>query len=258
MSPGLKVFGLLVYFFVGNNFAADIPRIAVASNMSHAMTDIASAFQRDTGIRVELSFGSSGNFSRQIIQGAPYNLFLSADAKYVDLLIENGLKPLADIAYARGRIVLFIPHGSALSDSSDLQASIAKLSQGKFNRLVIANPGHAPYGVAALQALRNAGIPEIDKKRLLLAENAAQATQIALSGNVDAGIIPASFTHLTGLRESGMFFIIPESWHQPLQQRLVLLEGATNMEKQFFNYMQNQSSQLIIKKYGYNITLSTN
>ena len=258
MSRSSRIICLLFYFFADNIFAADNPRIAVASNMSHAMTDITSAFQQETGTRAELTFGSSGNFARQIIQGAPFSLFLSADAKYIDLLTENGLKLLADIEYARGRIVLFIPHGSPLSDSTDLQSAIAKLVQGKFKRMVIANPAHAPYGIAALQALRNAGLQQIEKQRLLLAENAAQATQIALSGNVDAGIIPASFTHLAELRERGEFFIIPDLWHQPLQQRLVLLEGATSMDKQFFDYMQNEKSQLIIKKYGYHITPSTN
>ena len=258
MWCGLKIICLLLSFLAGDVFAAENPRLAVASNMSHAMTDIASAFQQEFGISVELSFGSSGNFARQIIQGAPFSMFLSADAKYIDLLTENGLKLLANIEYARGRIVLFIPHGSLLSDGTDLQSVIARLGQGKFKRLVIANPGHAPYGVAAMQALRNAGLQQIEKQRLLLAENAAQATQIALSGNVDAGIIPASFTHLTALQDKGKFFIMPESWHQPLQQRLVLLEGAKNMDKQFFNYMQSQKSQSIIKRYGYNITISTN
>ena len=258
MLRSLKIICLFLVFFTENILAASNPRVAVASNMSHAMTDIASSFQQESGIRAELTFGSSGNVARQIILGAPFSMFLSADAKYIDLLTENGLKPLADIEYARGRIVLFIPKGSPLSDSTDLQSAITKLGQGKFNRLVIANPGHAPYGVAAMQAIRNVGLQRIDKQRLLLAENAAQATQIALSGNVDAGIIPASFTHLTELQDRGIFFIIPESLHQPLQQRLVLFEGATNMEKQFFKFMQNQKSLLIIKKYGYSITLPAN
>jgi len=257
MLRSLIIICLLLSLFADNIFAAKNPRVAVASNMAHAMTDIASAFQQETGTRAELSFGSSGNFARQIIQGAPFSMFLSADAKYIDLLTENGLKLLADIEYARGRIVLFIPHGSPLSNSTDLKSAIAKLEQGKFRRLVIANPGHAPYGVAALQALRNAGLQQIEKKRLLLAENAAQATQIALSGNVDAGIIPASFTHLTGLQDKGVYFNIPESWHQPLQQRLVLLEDATSTDKQFYYYMQNEKSQLIIKKYGYSLNLPT-
>ena len=122
------------------------------------MKDIASAFQQESGIMVELSFGSSGNFARQIIQGAPFRIFLSADAKYIDLLTENGLNLLADIEYSRGRIVIFIPKGSPLFDSTDLQSAIAKLSRKEFKRLVIANPGHAPFGVEICVSLLSEGI----------------------------------------------------------------------------------------------------
>lgn len=107
---------------------------------------------------VELSFGSSGNFARQIIRGAPFRIFLSADAKYIDLLTENGLNLLADIEYSRGRIVIFIPKGSPLFDSTDLQSAIAKLSRKEFKRLVIANPGHAPFGVEICVSLLSEGI----------------------------------------------------------------------------------------------------
>jgi molybdate transport system substrate-binding protein len=247
---------LILTLFANITLAADSLKIAVASNMSHAMTDIASAFRQDTDIKTKLTFGSSGNFARQIIQGAPFRLFLSADSKYVDLLTENGLNLLADIEYARGRIGLFIPNGSLMSDSNDLGSAMKMLFHGKYKRLTIANPEHAPYGLAAQQALQSAGMWVVDKHRLLLAENAAQATQFVLSGNVDAGIIPASFAQLPELKDKGRFFLIPEQWHQPLQQHLVLLDGANSIEKQFFEYMQNAKAQNIIQEYGYTIKSS--
>ncbi len=246
---------LLLLLFTNVTLAADAPHMAVASNMFQAMTDIARSFRQDTNIDVRLIFGSSGNFARQIIQGAPFRLFLSADRKYVDLLKENGLTLLADIKYARGRIGLFIPDGSTMSVSKDLSSAMKKLFHGKYKRLTIANPEHAPYGIAAQQALQNAGLWVVEKHRLLLAENAAQAAQIALSGNVDVGIIPASFTYLPVFQNKGKFFLIPEQWHQPLQQHLVLLEGANSIEKQFFEYMQEAKARRIVQKYGYAMTL---
>jgi molybdate transport system substrate-binding protein len=244
---------LVLILFASYVLAAEKPLVAVASNMSYPMTDIAASFREDTHTEASLTFGSSGNFARQIIQGAPFKVFLSADRKYVDLLAENGLKLLADVEYARGRIGLFIPAGSSLSASTDLGSAVKMLIHGKYKRLTMANPEHAPYGLAAQQALQNAGLWVMEKKRLLLAENAAQTMQISLSGNVDAGIIPASYTHLAALQEKGKFFLIPEQWHQPIQQHLVLLEGANKTEKRFFEYMQNEKSQFIVQSYGYEI-----
>ncbi len=249
-----KIAGLIFLAIISKlSLAADSPLVAVASNMSYAMTDIASSFKRDTNTQASLTFGSSGNFARQIIQGAPFRLFLSADRKYVDILLENGLNLSANVKYARGRIALFIPLNSHMYKSQDLAGAIKKLIHGDYERLTMANPEHAPYGLAAKQALQSAGLWVIEKKRLLLAENAAQTTQIALSGNVDAGIIPYSFAHLPVMQGKGKIFLIPEHWHQPLQQYVVLLDGASNLEKQFFDYMQNSHSQMIIRNYGYTI-----
>ena len=120
-------------------------------------------------------------------------------------------------------------------------------------RLVIPNPEHAPYGLAARQALQNAGFWVIEHQRVLLAENAAQATQIALSGNVDAGIIPASFAQLSNVQKKGKFFLIPEAWHDPLQQYLVLLNGANSLEVRFYDYLQELNAQLTVQEYGYTV-----
>jgi molybdate transport system substrate-binding protein len=238
----LKYFLLLIIILIASNvWAADSARIAVASNMSN--------------IRTQLTSGSSGNFARQIIQGAPYSLFLSADKKYVDLLRANDIEIVEQIQYVRGRIGLFVSKTSELSRASDLKSVIKKLYHGNFNRLVIANPMHAPYGLAAEQALQSAGLWVIEKHRLLLAENAAQATQITVSGNVDLGIISASHAHLQKVQTRGQFFLIPEQWHQPLQQYLLVLEGANEAEMKLFKYLQSKQAQLLLKIYGYTPSL---
>lgn len=251
--PHIQKFASLILLCLFSNFslATDKLLVAVASNMSYPVTDIATSFRQETETLAKLTFGSSGNFARQIIQGAPFKLFLSADKRSVDLLKENGLIILSDVKYARGRIGFFIPNGSPMFDSENLHDVIKLLIYGDYKRLAIANPDHAPYGLAAQQALQSAGLWVMEKKRLLLAENAAQAMQITLSGNVDVGIIPASFIHLLAIKDKGKFLLIPEQWHQPLQQHLVLLEGANNTEKQFFEYMQNERSDSIVQNYGY-------
>jgi molybdate transport system substrate-binding protein len=253
--PHIRQLTCFVIFGIFASFtqAADTPMAAIASNMSYVMSDIATAFQKETDTKVRLTFGSSGNFARQIVQGAPFKLFLSADKKYVDFLRNKGMNLIADVNYARGRIGLYIPKNSNLYKNTDLESAIKMIIHGNYSRLAIANPEHAPYGLAAQQALQSAGLWVTATKRLLLAENAAQTMQVALSGNVDVAVISASFMHLTDVKSKGKFFLIPESWHKPLLQHLVLLEGASVSERELFEYMQNKESQLVVQKYGYDI-----
>ncbi len=258
LTPHMKKIRLLIVLvsLIANAQAAQVLNIAVASNMSHAFTEIAGIYEDRTDTRIRLSFGSSGNFTRQIIQGAPYKVFLSAGSGYIDILRKNGINMIADIEYARGRIGLFIPHNSSLTGNKDLETNIRKLFYGNYSRLVIPNPEHAPFGLAAEQALNKGGVWAVEKKKLLLAENAAQATQIAISGNVDAGIIPASHALLPAVAGKGQFFLIPENWHEPLQQHLVLLAGANQSETVFFEFLKKDTTLKIVNNFGY--TLGTN
>lgn len=240
------------------NVNAEALNVAVASNMSHAISEIAASFQRNTGIQVRLTFGSSGNFTRQLIQGAPYRVFLSADGKYVRKLEENNVVLLADLAFARGRIGIFIPRNSDLYQIDELSTVIKKMYHGNYSRIVMANPTHAPYGIAAQQALQKAGLWVIDKQGLLLAENAAQATQIAISGNVDVGIIPSSHALLPELADKGKFYPLPADWHAPLLHHLVLLQGASKSETQFFEYLQTEEAKEVLRKHGYSMLAESN
>ena len=231
--------------------AAEAPLVAVASNLTQAMTEIADHFQATSGIKVKLSFGSSGNFTRQILQGAHYQLFLAADKKSVDLLRDHGQQLFRNAEFARGRIGFFIPVDSHLSGTTDLQSIVQAIEFEDYRRLVIANPEVAPYGLAAVQALTSAGIWIIDRKKLLLGENAAQAVQFSLSGSVDIGIIPAAAAREPKVIQHGRFFPIPESWHQPIQQYLLLLSDTNPAGARFYNYLLNSESQGILIKFGY-------
>ena len=247
---------LFLCVFIARVSSADAVNVAVASNMSHAFSEIAELYQSTSGTKVRLSFGSSGNFARQIVQGAPYRIFLSAGSQYVDLLRSRNIELLEDIEYARGRVGVFVPHNSALSENSGLKSIIKKLFHGKYRRMVIPNPQHAPFGVAAKQSLQSAGLWVLESKRLLLAENAAQATQIAISGNVDVGIIPASHAQLPEISAKGKFYPIPEDWHQPLHQHLVLVDGASQNEAAFFAFLKEDRAQKIVKNFGYSLEIN--
>ncbi len=227
------------------------PLVAAASDLQFALDEIITRFRRETGIAPRVTYGSSGNLSRQIEQGAPFELFLSADEAYVDRLVARGLTRDAGALYAIGRIVLFVPHGSPLEPDPGLKDLAARLASGKSGRLAIANPEHAPYGRAAEQALRSLGVWEAAQPRLLLGENVAQAAQFASSGNADGGIIAYSLALSPALRDRGRFVLLPESLHAPLRQRMVLLKGASPAAVRFHDHLRSRGSRAILSQYGF-------
>jgi len=227
------------------------PLVAAASDLQFALDEIVARFQRDTGIAPRVTYGSSGNFTRQIEQGAPFDLFLSADEAYVDRLAARGLTRGDGALYAIGRIVLFAPHGSPLEPDPRLENLAARLASGESGRLAIANPEHAPYGRAAEQAMRSLGVWEAVQPKLLLGENVAQAAQFASSGNADGGIIAYSLALAPALRERGRFALLPETLHAPLRQRMVLLKRASPASVRFYDYLRSPSSRAILSRYGF-------
>ena len=241
----------ILVWFSSVVMAAEPPLVAVASNMTQAMTEIAGRFQSSSGIKIKLSFGSSGNFARQILQGARYQLFVAADKKYVDMLRDNGRQLTRIAEFAQGRIDFFIPKDSRLAGPGDLHSIVNAIQFGNYRRLVIANPEVAPYGLAAKQALASAGIWIINYSKLLVGENAAQAVQFSLSGAVDIGIIPASAAVQPEVRERGSFIPIPEAWHLPIQHYLVLLGSANPSAVRFYDYLLTGAAQRILVTYGY-------
>jgi len=227
------------------------PLVAAASDLQFALDEIVARFQRDTGIAPRVTYGSSGNFARQIEQGAPFELFLSADEAYVDRLVERRLTRGGGALYAVGRIVLFAPHGSPLKPDPGLEHLAARLASGESGRLAIANPEHAPYGRAAEQAMRSLGVWAAVQPKLLLGENVAQAAQFASSGNADGGIIAYSLALAPALRDRGTFALLPETLHAPLRQRMVLLQRASPAAARLYDYLRLPSSRAILGRYGF-------
>ncbi len=227
------------------------PLVAAASDLKFALDELVAAFFHDTGISVRVTYGSSGNFARQIAQGAPYDLFLSADEAYVRELADRGLTRDGGTLYAIGRIALYAPNDSPLVPDPALANLARRLRDGSSGRIAIANPEHAPYGRAAEQALRGLDLWNLALPRLVLGENVAQAAQFAASGNADGGIIAYSLALAPPLRRQGRFALLPEGLHSPLRQRMVLTSRPSPGAQQFYEYLQAPAARAILERYGF-------
>ncbi len=231
--------------------AAEAPVVAAASDLQFAIEEIARAFTAATGDTVRLSFGSSGNFARQIRQGAPFAMYLSADEAFVLDLHRDGFTRDEGELYAIGRIVVITPHGSPLQADAELADLEAALADGRITRFAIANPEHAPYGRAAMQALQHKGLWEAIEPRLVLGENVSQAAQFATSGDAEGGIIAYSLALAPQVAALGSHQLIPDDWHEPLRQRMVLLKGAGPVAERFYAYVQEPAARAILRRYGF-------
>lgn len=233
--------------------SADVARVAAASDLSFALEEIAAAFARETGHETRLTFGSSGNLARQIREGAPFDLFLSADESYVELLEKAGRTDGAGTPYAIGRIVVFAPAGSQVAVDAELAGVRSALAAGRLKRLAIANPDHAPYGRAAREALEHAGAWALARPRLALGENVSQAAQFALTGSVDAAIIAYSLVLTPAFRGKGTHALVPERMHAPLRQRMVLVKGAGIAARELYGFIGSAKARPVLERYGFGI-----
>lgn len=231
--------------------AAAAPAVAAAADLKFALPELAQAFEIASGRKLRLSFGSSGMFAQQITQGAPFELFFSADESYVELLQKAGRAEGLGELYAMGRLVLFIPNGSPLQADNNLRDLAAAARDGRLRRLAMANPEHAPYGRAAREVLQHSGIWELVSDKLALGENVAQAAQFATSGSAQAGLIPLALARAPELAAKGAFVTLPESWHKPLKQRMALMQGAGETARMFYVFMQTPAARAILSRHGF-------
>jgi molybdate transport system substrate-binding protein len=252
-NPACKYILLLSFICPGTSVAQDIPVIAVASNLSLPMTVIAEKFETVTGIPVRLTIGSSGNLASQIVQGAPYELYITANKKYIDLLIDREVHVIQYKPYLIGEIGMFIPNESQLFEKTSIDSVINALMFSNYRKIAIANPEHAPYGIAAIEVLHNAGIWALESIRVILADSVSLVIPYALSGNVDMAIIPYSFMLQDDMNQKGKYLAIPESYHTPLIQYLVELNNKNTYTQAFKYFLDNEISRDILKKYGYKV-----
>jgi molybdate transport system substrate-binding protein len=219
--------------------------VAAASDLTPAFEELGRAFEATHKTKVVFVFGSTGLLTRQIENGAPMDLFAAANVSFIDVLDKQGLLiPGTKQIYARGRITFWTPGGSNLR-----LESIADLARPEVTRIAIANPDHAPYGLAAKQALEKAGIWERVQPKLVYADNIRQTLQYAQTGNVEVAIVALSLSN----GSNGRWTLIPEELHEPLFQALAIVKTTENepAARAFAAYIASPEGQAIMKKYGF-------
>lgn len=221
--------------------------IAAAADLQFALADAAGQFQQaHPDIDPEVNYGSSGNFYAQIRNGAPFDLFLSADIQYPRMLIEQGLaRPGSLFVYANGRIVVWVPTGSPLDPATALRDPRAK-------RIAIANPEHAPYGRAAEAALKKMGLYQSVEKRLVLGENISQTMQFVQSGAADAGIVALSLAVAPTVRDQGRYWEVPAEAYPKMEQAGVILKESA-AARAFRAWLLAPQGHALLEKYGFSL-----
>jgi molybdate transport system substrate-binding protein len=226
--------------------------IAAASDLNFALKQIAARYEHDTGNRLNISFGSSGNFYTQIRNGAPFDVFLSADTEFPRKLEAEGFaEPGTMVAYATGRLVLWVPGNSKL----DLSRGMNVLLDPTIKKIAIANPAHAPYGRAAEAALKKAGVYEKVKDKIVIGENVSQAAQFVETGNADVGVIAASLSAAPTMKSRGRSYEVPEKLYAPLNQAAIVLKRSQRRStaQQFLTYLKRPDIQDLLRQYGFSI-----
>lgn len=232
--------------------AAQEITIAAAADLQFAMQDIAARFQKETGKTVKLIYGSSGNFFQQLQNGAPFDMFFSANLDYAKKLEAAGLTdPGSYYQYAKGKIVIWVPKDSKLDLSSGIQA----LLNPAIKKIAVANPQHAPYGQAAVAALQKEHIYEKVQDKLVLGENISQTASFVVSGSAEVGIVALSLALSPNMKDKGRYAEIPADEYPPIEQACVILSSSKNKEvaKQVLSYIKTTAVGEVLKSYGFDL-----
>jgi molybdate transport system substrate-binding protein len=243
------IFAFIASLLAGTAAAEDV-QVAVAANFTAPMQAIAAAFERDTGHKARLAFGSSGKFYAQIKNGAPFQVLLSADGEIPARLEQEGMAVAGTrFTYAIGRLALW----SAQAGRVDARGDVLK--QGGYAHLAIANPKLAPYGAAAIEVLKNRGLLEAVQPKFVQGENIAQTWQFVASGNAELGFVALSQITRDGKLTQGSAWIVPVNLHAPIRQDAVILaRGKGNAAASaLMAYLRGEKAKAVIRTYGYDI-----
>jgi molybdate transport system substrate-binding protein len=238
----------LLPFFCSSTHAQTL-RIAAASDLQFVLPDLAAQYEKQTGVRLAITYGSSGNFVAQIQNGAPFDLFLSADTGYPHKLIEAGqADPDSYFVYAIGCLSIWLSPESPLDLTT---GGYRTLLDPRIKKIAIANPEHAPYGRAAVIALHEATIYDQVKSKLVFGENASQAAQFVQSGTADAAIIPRSLALLPPLKTGKRYDLTDMRFSLP-EQAAVVVKSSPNKAaaKEFLSFLHSEAGRKIFKNYG--------
>lgn len=247
----LRSVGLVVGLAGGalSSFAAEVS-VAVAANFSAPMQKIAQAFEQDTGHKAVLSFGSTGNFYAQIRNGAPFQILLAADNETPTRIEKEGLGVAnTRFTYATGKLVLWSKQPGLVDDKGNV------LRTGKFERLAIANPKLAPYGLAAMETLTKLGLLQSLQPKFVQGENISQTYKFVATENAPLGFVALSQVFADGRLKEGSAWMVPATMHQPIQQDAVLLNAGKDNPAAvaLLGYLRTEKIKTLIRSFGYDL-----
>jgi molybdate transport system substrate-binding protein len=232
--------------------------VAAAADLSSALQEVATNYEKRTGVAVKLSFGASGALTQQIQNGAPFDVFFSADMDYPRQLIKDGKADSASLfRYAVGRLVLWVPKDSPLDVE---HKGIDILLDPSVKKISIANPQHAPYGRAADATLKHYGVYEKVTDRLVLGENISQAAQFVESGNAQAGFVALAHAMAPSMQGKGKYWIVPSDAYPPLDQGAVLVSHSPHQQDAaaFLEYVKREEVAMLLRSYGFSTSENSN
>jgi molybdate transport system substrate-binding protein len=232
-------------------------KVAAAADLQAVMPEITKAFESAIGAHVDVSYGSSGNFVAQIQNGAPFDLFFSADDEYPQQLVNSGrAQPRSAVIYGVGRLVLWLPSNAKCNLAAERWSCLLK---PEVDKIAIANPAHAPYGRAAVAALHSAHIYDQVRAKLVLGESVAQAAQFVQSGNAQAGLLAFSQVQSPALRD-GQQWIVPQGAYPPIRQAVVILKSSQQKTAamQFIEFVTQGPGRQILQQFGFQPPPSSN
>jgi molybdate transport system substrate-binding protein len=250
----MKLFKYLIAFIAicGANIAlANPPTIVVAANMKPAMEDIYQQYKATTGQEFRIIYGASGNLTRQIQQGAPFNLFVSADENFPLVLSKEGFAVDDGKVYAIGRLAMIANKGAGIKLS--LKEDDLKKIISNTNKVALAKPDIAPYGKAAVEFLTKIRLINLAKEKFAYGENISSATNFVVVGAAHVGFTAYSLAISKEVAKDVEYVLIPENFHEPIRQRMVLLKNPPQSVKDFYTYMQSPKARDILKAHGYSL-----
>jgi molybdate transport system substrate-binding protein len=242
----------VLIFLLGRFAPAQDITVAAASDLQFAMPEITALFQNNTGKTMKVVYGSSGNFFQQIQSGAPFDLFFSADLEYAKKLVAAGLaEPGSLYRYATGKIVIWVPADSKV----DLEDGLTALVDPAVRKVAIANPEHAPYGQAAVAALKKEHLYATVADKLVLGENISQAASFVVSGAADAGIVALSLALSPAMKGKGRHFEIPPADYPAIEQGCLMLKSSLNKvaARAFLDFVKTPPVAEILRRYGFGV-----
>jgi molybdate transport system substrate-binding protein len=252
----LSLIALLAVGFISQISRAQEITVAAAADLQFAMQDVAARFQKETGKTVNVTYGSSGNFFQQIQNGAPFDMFFSANLDYPKKLEAAGLiEPGSFYPYANGKIVIWVKDESRL----DLKSGMQVLLDPSVKKIAVANPQHAPYGQAAVAAMQKANIYEKVKDRFVLGENISQTASLVVSGAADVGIVALSLALSPNMKDKGRYAEVPGTEYPPIAQACVILKSSRNKETagQFLSYFKSDAVGDVLRTYGFDVPVGS-